>query len=165
MKRFDSGRHMAGVTLIEVMISVLILGVGMLGVAAMQTTALRNNQSALQRSQIVMETYTILDAMRANRAAAIKGSYNTTGMLCNAPKVTDLISGDQAMWLNGLKAAISGATAAAGDNTTCGTIACLPNKMGIVICTITVQWDDSRAKNAGGVNSSAPQALATVTEL
>ncbi|WP_045764406.1 type IV pilus modification protein PilV [Xanthomonas albilineans] len=165
MKRFDSGRHMAGVSLIEVMISVLILGVGMLGVAAMQTTALRNNQSALQRSQIVMETYTILDAMRANRAVAIKGGYNTTGMLCNAPTVTDIISSDQALWLNGLKTAISGVNAAPGDNTTCGTIACAANPKGAVICTITVQWDDSRGKNAGGVNGSATQTLATVTEL
>ncbi|WP_235429756.1 type IV pilus modification protein PilV [Xanthomonas sp. GPE 39] len=157
---------MAGVTLIEVMISVLILGVGMLGVAAMQTTALRNNQSALQRSQIVMETYTILDAMRANRAAAMAGGYNTTGMLCNAPNVTDLISGDQAMWLNGLKAAISGIPGGAppAENTTCGTIACAANN-GTVQCTITVQWDDSRAKNAGGVNGDRAQTLVTVTEL
>ncbi|PPU94917.1 type IV pilus modification protein PilV [Xanthomonas albilineans] len=164
MKRFDSGRHMAGVSLIEVMISVLILGVGMLGVAAMQTTALRNNQSALQRSQIVMETYAILDAMRANRAVAIKSGYNTTGMLCNAPTATDIISSDQALWLNGLKTAISGSLA--GDNQrTCGAIACAANPKGAVICTITVQWDDSRGKNAGGVNGSATQTLATVTEL
>ncbi|WP_045770017.1 type IV pilus modification protein PilV [Xanthomonas albilineans] len=164
MKRFHSGRHMAGVSLIEVMISVLILGVGMLGVAAMQTTALRNNQSALQRSQIVMETYTILDAMRANRAVAIKGGYNTAGM-CVAPTGTDLVSADQALWLNGLKTAISGPTAGPGDNMTCGTIACAANPKGAFICTITVQWNDSRAKNAGGVNGDAAQTLVTVTEL
>lgn len=154
MKRFQSGRHMAGVTLIEVMISVLILGVGMLGVAAMQTTALRNNQSALQRSQIVMQTYTILDAMRANRSAAMVGAYNTGSMLCTAPAAGDLVATDKAMWLNGLKTAIGG-----DPTTTCGSITCNDGN-----CTITVQWDDSRGKNADGAGS-ATQTLITTAQL
>ncbi|UYC13652.1 type IV pilus modification protein PilV [Xanthomonas sp. CFBP 8445] len=154
MKRFQSGRHMAGVTLIEVMISVLILGVGMLGVAAMQTTALRNNQSALQRSQIVMQTYTILDAMRANRSAAMLGAYNTGSMLCTAPAAGDLVASDKAVWLSGLKTAIGGDPA-----TTCGSIACNDGN-----CTITVQWDDSRGKNADGAGSTT-QTLSTTAQL
>ncbi|QNH12264.1 type IV pilus modification protein PilV [Xanthomonas sp. SI] len=154
MKRFHSDRNIAGVTLIEVMISVLILGIGMLGVAAMQTTALRNNQSAMQRSQIVMQTYTILDAMRANRDAALIGGYNTTGMLCTAPTGGSLIENDQAAWLAGLKDAIGG-----DPETTCGSIACLDGN-----CAIGVQWDDSRAKDAAA-NGSATQKLETVTQL
>ncbi|WP_420009534.1 type IV pilus modification protein PilV [Xanthomonas sacchari] len=158
MKRFDSGRHMAGITLIEVMISVLILGVGMLGVAAMQTTALRNNQSALQRSQIVMQTYTILDAMRANRNAAMLGAYNTTGMLCTAPAAGDLVATDKAMWLTGLKNAIGGDPAS-----TCGSIACNDGS-----CTIVVQWDDSRGLNVGAngnISGSTTQTLSTTAQL
>lgn len=154
MKQFQSGRHMAGVTLIEVMISVLILGVGMLGVAAMQTTALRNNQSALQRSQIVMQTYTILDAMRANRNAAMLGAYNTGSMLCTAPAAGDLVAADKALWLNGLKTAIGGDPA-----TTCGSIACTDGN-----CKITVQWDDSRGKNTDGAGSTT-QTLFTTAQL
>ena len=61
-----------GVGLIEVMVAVLILGVGLLGIAAMQTTALRNSQSSLERSQAVMQTYAILDAMRAKDAEAVR---------------------------------------------------------------------------------------------
>ncbi|MBB5943138.1 MULTISPECIES: type IV pilus modification protein PilV [Xanthomonas] len=158
MKRFQSGRHMAGVTLIEVMISVLILGVGMLGVAAMQTTALRNNQSALQRSQIVMQTYTILDAMRANRSAAMLGAYNTGSMLCTAPAAGDLVATDKSVWLNGLKDAIGG-----DKTTTCGSIACNDGN-----CTITVQWDDSRGMNSsanGNISGSATQTLSTTAQL
>lgn len=156
MKRLHSGRNIAGVTLIEVMISVLILGIGMLGVAAMQTTALRNNQSAMQRSQIVMQTYTILDAMRANRDAALIGGYNTGGMVCTVPASGSLIQNDQAAWLNGLKTAIGG-----DPTTTCGSIACLDGK-----CTIGVQWDDSRAADVSESRiGSATQKLETVTQL
>ena len=89
---FKAGRRVAvgrrrtqrGVTLLEVMISVLILGVGILGIAAMQTTALRNSQSSFERSQAVMHSYAIIDAMRANRVAALAGAYNMA-MACAAP--------------------------------------------------------------------------------
>jgi type IV pilus assembly protein PilV len=64
------------VGLIEVLVAVLVLGIGLLGVAAMQATALRNSQSSLERSQGVMHVYTILDAMRANPQAARAGGYN-----------------------------------------------------------------------------------------
>ncbi|MFL8092610.1 prepilin-type N-terminal cleavage/methylation domain-containing protein, partial [Xanthomonas vasicola] len=47
-------KSMSGIGLIEVLISVVILGVGMLGIAAMQATALRNSQSSLERSQAVI---------------------------------------------------------------------------------------------------------------
>ncbi|CTP83805.1 type IV pilus modification protein PilV [Xanthomonas graminis] len=156
MKRFHSGRNIAGVTLIEVMISVLILGIGMLGVAAMQTTALRNNQSAMQRSQIVMQTYTILDAMRANRDAALIGKYNTAGMVCKPPTGGSLIQNDQAAWLGALQNTIGG-----DPTTTCGSIACLDGN-----CKVSIQWDDSRAADASQSRTgSATQTLATVTQL
>jgi len=67
-------RHAAfasrGVSLLEVLIAVLILAIGLLGVAALQASALRNSQSSLERSQAVIYTYTILDSMRSNTANA-----------------------------------------------------------------------------------------------
>ncbi len=153
MQNFKALRLSQGVSLIEVMISVLILGIGMLGIAAMQTTALRNNQSALETSQVVMQTYTILDAMRANRDAALIGGYNTDGLICDAPAGDDLVEKDQAVWINGLKSALGDA------DTTCGSIACDDGD-----CTVTVQWDDSRAKGVDGAGSDEQQ-IATVTQL
>src|SRR3546814_16361166 len=66
------------------MISVLVMGVGLLGIAAMQATALRNNQSALERTQATVQTYSILDAIRANAEAARAGAY-TIGRTCAVP--------------------------------------------------------------------------------
>jgi len=149
----SSPRRVSGVSLIEVMISVLILGVGMLGIAAMQTTALRNNQSAMSRSQVVMQTYTILDAMRANRDVALLGNYNTGGMMCTAPTGGSLVEKDQALWIGSLKSTISDA------DSTCGAINCTDGN-----CKISVQWDDSRAREASG-NGGAEQTIETVTQL
>lgn len=132
--------------MIEVLIAVLILGVGLLGIAAMQSTALRNSQSALERSQAVIHTYAILDAMRANRQAALDGAYQM-GMTCNAPAAGgSLVNNDQHDWIAGLQAAL-GADA-------CGQINC---PAGGGACTITIRWNDSRAEEGGitGANLSS----------
>lgn len=76
----ESRRRQAGVSLIEVLISVVILGIGMLGIAAMQARALQNNSSSLERSQMVVQSYAILDAMRANLTAARGGIQHRDDM-------------------------------------------------------------------------------------
>ena len=48
---FRGPRHVAGVGMIEVLIAIVILAFGLLGIAALQMTALRGSQSSLQRSQ------------------------------------------------------------------------------------------------------------------
>ncbi|MBB3845152.1 type IV pilus modification protein PilV [Xanthomonas arboricola] len=151
--RNKSPKNVHGVTLIEVMISVLIMGIGMLGIAAMQTTALKNNQGALRRTEVVMQTYTILDAMRANRDVALIGGYNTANMLCTAPTGSGLPDRDKALWIASLKSALGDA------ESTCGSIACTDGN-----CRITVRWDDSRSKNLDADGASA-QELTTVTQL
>ena len=63
----------AGFSLIEVMVAVLVLGVGLLGFALLQTMSVRFTQSANQRTQATNLAYDMLDQMRANRIAA--GQY------------------------------------------------------------------------------------------
>lgn len=144
-----SMRAMSGVSLLEVLISVLIMGIGMLGIAAMQATALRNSQSSVERSQAVIQSYTIIDAMRANRNEALAGGYNTTGWMCDAPSGTTLNATDRAAWLASLQAALGGAV---GDGSVCGQLACADG-----ICTIGVRWDDSRAGAGSGAHRGSNQ--------
>jgi len=147
-----SVKSQRGVSLIEVMISVLIMGIGMLGVAALQATALRNNQSSFERSQVVVGTTGVLDAMRANVTAARNGNYNM-GMTCTAPTGTSQVVVDQRNFLNSLQA-IMGPTA-------CGSISC-----NATTCRVTVQWDDSRASHAAAdATASQTQQFQTVTRL
>jgi len=58
--------------MIEVLVAVLVLAIGLLGVAALQTNALKNNQSAFQRSQASMLAYYMMDAMRAREADRVE---------------------------------------------------------------------------------------------
>lgn len=137
-QRRPARRQMRGVGLIEVLIAVLVLAIGLLGVAAMQATALRNSQSSLERSQGVIGTYTILDAMRANLEAARNGDYNIPST-CSAAGVpsSSLAVNDIQFWLEHLEANL-------GEGA-CGTIFCGVDN----VCLISVEWDDTRG--SGGV--------------
>lgn len=56
----------AGFSLIEVLISVLILAVGLLGAAAIQLNALKYTDSSTMRSQASFIAYDMMDRIRAN---------------------------------------------------------------------------------------------------
>lgn len=131
-------RRMAGVSLIEVLVSVVVLGIGLLGIAAMQSVAMRSGQSSLESSQAVMQTTSITEAMRSNWANAAQ--YNLGAMTCAAPAGGTLAQNDVASWIDALKTTIG----TPGDATTCGQITNCPDA-----CVITVQWDDSRAGGGG----------------
>ena len=59
-----------GFTLIEVLIALIVLAVGLLGLAGLQATSLRNNQSSYNRMKATQLAYDIADRMRANYAEA-----------------------------------------------------------------------------------------------
>jgi type IV pilus assembly protein PilV len=60
-----------GFSLIEVLVAVVILAVGLLGLANLQATSLKYNHSAYLRSQATLLSYDIIDRIRVN-----KGSIN-----------------------------------------------------------------------------------------
>ena len=135
-------RHARGMSLIEVMVSVLVLAVGLLGVAAMQSLALRGGQGSLESSQAVMATSSILESIRANRAQA--DSYNMAKTCAATATASDALAQyDKNAWITALKSTI-------GNNaTTCGQIENCDDA-NATTCKITVFWDDTRA---GGSNA------------
>lgn len=158
MNKHDSNlchrRSQSGVSLVEVLVSVLILGIGLLGIAAMQAAALRNNESALGRSQAVIQSYAILDAMRANVGAARTGSYNRA-TTCEVPDGGTRVDDDWSRWMTGLKATMG------NFDTTCGSVECDTTQ-----CTVTVHWDDSRAShNSADIDAARNLTFTTVTRL
>lgn len=72
--------HARGMTLIEALVALVVLSVGLLGVAGMQMTALRNNLGAHLRSQATVLAYDITDRMRANRTVARDTTAYIVGM-------------------------------------------------------------------------------------
>ena len=126
-------RRQRGVGLLEVMIAILVMAIGMLGIAALQATALKNAESSMERSQAVVQSYAILDAMRANPGVAKTGGYNyALSAACAVPGTGSLESSDVTTWLQSIQKSL-GADA-------CGGIACVGST-----CTVQVRWDDSRA--------------------
>jgi type IV pilus assembly protein PilV len=68
MKHFRSSmRRAAGLTLVEVLVTLVIISVGLLGVAALQLTTVRNNYDSFVRTQAATLASDMLDRMRANR--------------------------------------------------------------------------------------------------
>lgn len=68
--------HSKGFTLIEVLVALVVLCIGLLGVASLQLTSLKSNHGSAMRTQATYLAYDIVDRMRANRPAALAGSYN-----------------------------------------------------------------------------------------
>ncbi|NQD91987.1 type IV pilus modification protein PilV [Pseudomonas sp. CrR25] len=68
-----------GFSLIEVLIALLVLAIGLLGMASLMLTSMKSNQSAYQRSQANWLAYDIAERMRLNRdLATSSGSYVIT---------------------------------------------------------------------------------------
>lgn len=55
-----------GVTLVESMIALLVISIGLLGIASLQITAMSQNASSLNHSQAVWYAYNMSDRIRAN---------------------------------------------------------------------------------------------------
>jgi type IV pilus assembly protein PilV len=116
-----------GTTLVETLVALLVLSIGLLGVAALQVNALQTNRGAHVRSQASVLAYDIADRMRANRQAAIDGFYNVTyGVV---PTGTTMNEVDLRNWKNTLAA-----TLPAGD----GEMLLVGN-----IALIRVRWTDN----------------------
>lgn len=62
-------QYQKGFTLIEVLVTVILLSGGLLGLAALQGTAVKAGHNAYLRSQATMQAYDIVDRMRANAGA------------------------------------------------------------------------------------------------
>ncbi len=66
----------AGFSLVEVLVSLVILSIALLGSAALTATSLKNTNTAYYRSQVTVLADDILDRMRANIAAARGEQYD-----------------------------------------------------------------------------------------
>ncbi|HSX59410.1 MAG TPA: type IV pilus modification protein PilV [Tahibacter sp.] len=74
---FRRAPRAAGFSLLEVLVSMIILSIGLLGLAALQAFSIKANQSANYRTQATALAYDLLDRMRANRNELIAGRYFT----------------------------------------------------------------------------------------
>ena len=115
--------------MIEVLVAVIVLSIGLLGLAGLQSAGLTHNQSASFRSTATMMTYSILDSMRANRTEAMNGSYNIA-LGASATSGSSVAEQDLDDWLSELALRLPAGTGAINVDSN--------------VVTVTIQWDDSR---------------------
>ena len=136
-----------GFSLIEVLVALLVLSVGLLGLAAMNTNGLRLNQAAFMRGQAAFLAYDIADRMRANRAGAQDDHYviahgtaaasddDCVAAACSAEQLADY---DLLAWKTALAARLPSGDGAIVED------AANPNEF-----TVTVRWDEERTGATG----------------
>jgi type IV pilus assembly protein PilV len=65
-----------GFTLLEVLVALVVLSVGLLGLAGLQLTSVTNTRDAYYRSQALVLSYDMSDRMRANLTGVDNGDYD-----------------------------------------------------------------------------------------
>jgi type IV pilus assembly protein PilV len=134
-----------GVTLVEAMIALLVISIGLLGIASLQLTAMNQNASSLNHSQAVWYAYNMSDRIRANIDEFNNyDGINTSGgysqdCVSNACTTGEMVTADAADWANMMTN--------------------LPGGLGIISSNadgllVTVMWDDD-GTGAGGTGCGA----------
>ena len=145
-----SRRGAGGFTLLEVLIALVVLSVGLLGIAGMIVMSLKAGDSSYTRTQATDLAYDIIDRMRGNSLGAQNGNYNVTApTLVAVPSPTcvgsantctsaQLANYDEYLWQQNLATL-------------------MPMGVGSVnvvqtgtswVATVTIYWCDQRAQQA-----------------
>ena len=149
-----SAAHASGFTLIEVLVALLVLSVGLLGVAKLSFSSVQANGSAYMRTQATELTKQIFDAMRANRNQAALNGYDVAygvnpvaGTDCSQVNCSDIqmATYDLAQWKARLQAAMPG-----GDGQIVTAIVALPNGNQELTASVSVEWNDQVAQQSFG---------------
>jgi type IV pilus assembly protein PilV len=145
-------RNERGLTLIEVLVALLILGIGLLGVAGLELSGLKYSDSAASRSQAVYVVSALVDLMRTN-PAAVSGAtvtFNSSTSLttpspdcdvapCNA---SQLATYDIYNWWQDTKTRLDSPTVTIAND-------------GANLLTINLNWNDRVVGSAGNaINQS-----------
>lgn len=141
-----------GFTLLEVLVAMVIVSIGLVGLAGLMMTSAKNNQSAYQRSQASWMAYDIIDRMRSNLTLAKSSAYNVA--LGSSPSGSTIAFTDLTQWKQQLSTALP-----TGD----GSVAVQGS-----LATVVVRWNDSRGlgTNSGGTFvGNSIQSITIVTQL
>lgn len=138
-------------TLLEILISFVIISFGLLGVASLQIMGLKNNHSALYRTNATVLAYDMLDRMRVNRKAMTSGSYDTGNVFKDSTNINgapvSMVDFDMNDWLTALQKRLPSGKGK------------IEASSGTATIRVTIQWDDQR-----GTGGSATQNLSVESQ-
>ncbi len=149
-----------GFGILEILITVFVLAVGLLGIASLQTLGFRASQSSYMRTIAAYKAYEMIDRMRANPDGISGGSYNAISgipeVATNCSQTTcsssEMAVYDTNQWndeLAGLLPTGQGTVAGAGSGS---------------VFQVTIRWDESRTGATGtGCNPDSDSDLQCFT--
>ena len=133
-----------GLTIIEALVALLVVSVGLLGIAGLQLVSMKQNSSALQHSQAVWAGYSMADRIRSNVVSFADYTDIDTDLSysqdCNSGPCSNnqLVTADAAEWTTRVQTLPGGR----------GTVTGNANRL-----VVTVMWDDE-GTGATGTNCS-----------
>ncbi len=136
--------HSRGFTMVEMLVALVVLSIGMLGIAGLFAVSLRSGGSAIQRMQAVNLASDMADRIRANRRAGISYAATTaatgTNKNCVGPSAvvctpTDMAANDIFVWKQAVAAAFKGGKATGQIDFVAAALTTQPSTY-----TITVSW-------------------------
>ena len=139
-RRSPAKGRQRGFTLIEILISLMILAVGFLGLAALQTNSVQGSQATYFRTQADLLINDLAERMRSNRAGSSAQAYAFTGgaapsgAACGAGATCtsgELAAADLNEWVTWVQAALP-----AGD--------AVVSSLGANFWQIRVMWDERK---------------------
>jgi type IV pilus assembly protein PilV len=169
-------RQMRGFSMIELLVAVLVMGIGVLGITGLQMVSLQNNRGALVRAEAVQLAYDIMDRICANPGTNYGGLAlgaappAATDCFANACTEAQMATFDQAAWkcslgnfnANGVCTGLRGAnvlppvTDQPGLPSGDGSIVFAPVNPATVpatfIVTVTVQWQEANQPNPTSIS-------------
>jgi type IV pilus assembly protein PilV len=146
-----------GFTLIEVLVTLLIIAIGLLGLASLQVNTLKSQLETYQRAQAMLLVQDMVNRLRVNTLAARSGDYpngSEYGLLDSddiCPTVPTVAENDLCEWndfLAGTDVTLSGANA----GSVLGARGCIENLVdtnhGEAVVRITVAWQGTAPTSA-----------------
>ena len=169
----DRSHRAAGFSMIEVLIAIVIVAVGLLGVAKMQAAAVSNTQVSRVQSLMALQASSLAAAMHANRsfwaAGAAPASWSATGAVINDS--TGVLSQAGANCAGGntctppVLAAYDVQTWVAAMNTQFPTynanVTCTTSLSAPISCSIQLSWQEKTVAINRGTTTSAAQQITT----
>ncbi|HYA36915.1 MAG TPA: type IV pilus modification protein PilV [Candidatus Methylomirabilis sp.] len=173
-----------GFTLVEVLVSLVVLAIGLLGLAMLQTTGLRYNTNSYSRTQATYLAYDLAERMRGNVPGFQAGDYDVTSLgaangvvgsssySCNLPSNSNcscdtgtctnaaLAQYDLGQWYYSLDMLLPGAKDAANLST--------PERATITrnnnVATITIYWLEQN-RDASATTPTTPTSQSLEVEI
>lgn len=154
MNRFKSPIS-SGFTMVEFLVSVVILSIGLIGLAGLQLTSLRDNSRAYMRSQASVLASDLADRVRANPEVdytTVTATENTSCLTTTGCTADQMAQQDLFEWNNHLPTELEGGVgvicmdSTPNDGTSAASAACDNSGVNFVI---KLWWQDEQPDSSG----------------